>query len=55
MMVGRLAFWRRWAANAHGRPVEGGHFFPKNIPGQLAQLIRSFLLGAGGVWTQAGA
>ena len=52
---GPLGLWRRWGANVHGRPVEGGHFFPEEHPRSTGQLIRSFLLGAGGVWTQAGA
>ena len=46
---GPLSIWRRWAANAHGRPVEGGHFFPEEHPQITAELIRCFLLGAGGV------
>jgi haloacetate dehalogenase len=52
---GPLSLWRRWAANVHGRPVEGGHFFPEEHPRLTAELIRCFLLGAGGVRKQTGA
>jgi haloacetate dehalogenase len=51
---GPLGLWRRWAAEVHGRPVEGGHFFPEEHPQLTAELIRCFLLGAGGVRKQAG-
>jgi haloacetate dehalogenase len=52
---GPLSLWRRWAAHVHGRPVEGGHFFPEEHPQSTAELIRCFLLGDGGVGKQAGA
>jgi haloacetate dehalogenase len=52
---GPLSLWRRWAANVHGRPVEGGHFFPEEHPRSTAELIRFFLLGADGVGKQTGA
>jgi len=52
---GPLSLWRRWAAHVHGRPVEGGHFFPEERPQSTAELIRCFLLGDGGVGKQAGA
>jgi hypothetical protein len=35
--------------------VEGGHFFPEEHPRLTAELIRCFLLGAGGVRKQTGA
>ena len=41
---GPLSLWRRWATNAHGHPVEGGHFFPEEHPRLTAELIRRFLL-----------
>jgi haloacetate dehalogenase len=52
---GPLSLWRRWAAHVHGRPVEGGHFFPEEHPQSTAELIRCFLLGDGGVGKQASA
>lgn len=51
---GPLSLWRRWAANVHGQPVEGGHFFPEEHPRPTAELIRGFLFGAGGVSGKAG-
>ena len=51
---GPLSLWRRWAANVHGQPVEGGHFFPEEHPRPTAELIRGFLSGAGGVSGKAG-
>jgi haloacetate dehalogenase len=50
---GPLSLWRRWARNAHGHPVEGGHFFPEEHPRSTAELIRGFLLRR--VGTRAGA
>jgi len=52
---GPLGCWRRWATNAHGRAVEGGHFFPEEHPRLTAELIRCFLLDAGGVRKQVDA
>ena len=51
---GPLGLWRSWAAEVHGRSVEGGHFFPEEHPQLTAKLIRCFLLGDDGVRKQAG-
>jgi len=40
---GPLGVWRRWAQSVEGRPVEGGHFFPEEMPDTTADLIRKFL------------
>ena len=40
---GPLALWRRWADQAEGQAVDGGHFFPEEYPDLTAALIRDFL------------
>lgn len=40
---GPLGIWSRWAEDVQGRPVEAGHFFPEEIPGETAALLRAFL------------
>jgi haloacetate dehalogenase len=40
---GPLALWRRWADQVDGRAMEGGHFFPEELPGLTADLIGDFL------------
>jgi haloacetate dehalogenase len=40
---GPLGIWRRWARQVEGAPIEGGHFFPEEIPGRTAELLREFL------------
>jgi haloacetate dehalogenase len=39
---GPLALWRSWAENVSGRPFEGGHFFPEEMPEQTADELRGF-------------
>jgi haloacetate dehalogenase len=40
---GPLALWRAWAEDVRGHALEGGHFFPEEIPDQTADaLIRFF-------------
>ncbi|NOJ40793.1 alpha/beta fold hydrolase [Bradyrhizobium australiense] len=41
---GPLAIWRSWCENVHGRPVDGGHFFPEERPSETAKAL-SFFLG----------
>lgn len=42
---GPLALWRRWCEQVDGWPVDAGHFFPEEIPGQTAQWLAEFLQG----------
>jgi haloacetate dehalogenase len=39
---GPLALWRAWADDVRGRPVEGGHFFPEEMPRETATELRGF-------------
>ena len=39
---GPLALWRGWANDVRGGPLDGGHFFPEEIPQRTAQELRSF-------------
>jgi haloacetate dehalogenase len=40
---GPLGLWRRWADQVEGHAVEGGHFFPEELPDLTADLVRDFL------------
>jgi haloacetate dehalogenase len=40
---GPLALWRAWASDVHGRPLDGGHFFPEEVPQQTAEELIGFL------------
>ena len=39
---GPLAIWRRWALDARGRSMIGGHFFPEADPAGTAEELRAF-------------
>jgi len=39
---GPLALWRSWADDVRGRPVEAGHFFPEEAPGETADALSRF-------------
>jgi haloacetate dehalogenase len=39
---GPLALWRAWASDVRGGPLDGGHFFPEEIPQRTAQELRDF-------------
>jgi haloacetate dehalogenase len=39
---GPLALWRAWASDVRGRPVDGGHFFPEELPQQTAEELIGF-------------
>lgn len=41
---GPLAVWRRWAPQAQGGPVAGGHFFPEEAPRETAAALEAFFL-----------
>jgi haloacetate dehalogenase len=43
--AGPLGIWRRWAPNAHGQAMKGGHFFPEENPTDTAEQLQSFLRG----------
>jgi len=40
---GPLALWRAWASDVRGRPLDGGHFFPEEIPETTAAELSDFL------------
>jgi haloacetate dehalogenase len=39
---GPLALWRAWAGDVRGHAVDGGHFFPEEIPDETADALLSF-------------
>jgi haloacetate dehalogenase len=39
---GPLALWRRWADDVRGRALDGGHFFPEEIPQRTAEELGAF-------------
>jgi haloacetate dehalogenase len=39
---GPLALWRSCAVDVRGHPVEGGHFFPEEAPGETAGELDRF-------------
>jgi haloacetate dehalogenase len=39
---GPLALWQAWANDVRGAPLDGGHFFPEEIPQQTAQELSTF-------------
>ena len=39
---GPLAVWRTWADDVRGRPLDGGHFFPEELPRQTADELGGF-------------
>jgi haloacetate dehalogenase len=39
---GPLALWREWADNVQGHAVNGGHFFPEEIPAATADALERF-------------
>jgi haloacetate dehalogenase len=40
---GPLGIWRRWAPQAQGQAMKGGHFFPEENPGDTAVVVKRFL------------
>lgn len=42
---GLLTIWRAWATDVRGRPIDGGHFFPEEFPGQTAGMLADFFAG----------
>lgn len=43
---GPIALWRGWADNVSGRPFDGGHFFPEEMPEHIAEELRRFFSAA---------
>jgi haloacetate dehalogenase len=39
---GPLALWRQWCDDVRGRPVDAGHFFPEELPEQIAEELARF-------------
>jgi haloacetate dehalogenase len=39
---GPLGLWRSWASDVRGRPLDGGHFFPEELPEETAQELGEF-------------
>jgi haloacetate dehalogenase len=44
---GPLGLWRSWADDLDGKPLDGGHFFPEELPQQTAYELNRFF-GSGG-------
>ena len=45
---GPLAVWRHWAGEVSGGPLDGGHFFPEELPEKTAEALGEFFVGAAG-------
>jgi haloacetate dehalogenase len=43
---GPLALWQNWAYNVRGQALEGGHFFPEEIPQRTAAELSAFFAPA---------
>jgi hypothetical protein len=39
---GALGIWRKWADNAQGQAMKGGHFFPEENPTEAAEILHNF-------------
>ena len=39
---GPLALWRAWANDVRGGPLDGGHFFPEEMPERTADELSGF-------------
>jgi haloacetate dehalogenase len=44
---GPLGLWRSWADDLDGKPLDGGHFFPEELPQQTGYELNRFF-GSGG-------
>jgi haloacetate dehalogenase len=49
---GLLPVWRRWARDAQGGPLSGGHFVPEEAADELVASLRSFLNSSDGTATR---
>jgi haloacetate dehalogenase len=43
---GPLALWRTWANDVRGGPLDGGHFFPEEMPERTAEELSAFFAAA---------
>ena len=43
---GPLALWRAWANDVRGGPLDGGHFFPEEMPERTAEELSAFFAAA---------
>ena len=39
---GPLPLWRQWAPQAHGAPIDSGHFLPEENPDDTARALADF-------------
>jgi haloacetate dehalogenase len=39
---GPIALWRAWSDDVQGHPLDAGHFFPEEAPGQTAEAMNRF-------------
>ena len=39
---GPIALWRAWSDDVQGRALDGGHFFPEEVPEQTAEALSRF-------------
>ena len=39
---GPLSLWREWAHDVQGHPLQGGHFFPEELPSETARALDRF-------------
>ena len=44
---GPLGLWRQWANDVRGEALDGGHFFPEEIPQRTADELIDFFAGVG--------
>ncbi len=44
---GPLALWREWAYDVQGFPLQGGHFFPEEMPDETAHALDIFFSATG--------
>jgi pimeloyl-ACP methyl ester carboxylesterase len=40
---GPIGLWRAWCHDVRGQAIQGGHFFPEEMPGGTARLLADFL------------
>jgi haloacetate dehalogenase len=43
---GPVELWRPWCDNVRGRAIDGGHFFPEEVPDETAGVLAEFLARA---------
>jgi haloacetate dehalogenase len=43
---GPVGLWQAWCDDVEGHALDGGHFFPEEIPGPTADAMGRFFAGA---------